>query len=270
VPGVSRFVRKLAPAYDSSRHFSSNFFGLTYVGDLSEFIDWNIFFFGAYAKGELAFLARCAEILTARFGEFNFFDVGANAGQHSLFMCRRVREVHAFEPSAATAKRFQHNISINSLRNVFLYPIALADTDSEAILGSGFRGNSGSRSLNWSLPGGLTEKVQVRNADMYFRERRLPRMHLLKIDVEGHEKKVLQGLRHRLRTDRPLIVMELIGAPECKGGFRSEYELRSDLYPEHELRSLVERRGRYRLTRFDWNCESVVVLPSEVCAHFLP
>ena len=269
VPGAARLVGKLAPSYDSSRHVMSDFFGLTYAGDLSELIDWQIFFFGAYAKSELAFLGHCAEILKARYGDLNFFDVGANAGQHSLFMSRKVREVHAFEPSSTTAKRFQNNIEINSLRNVFLHPVALADADSEAMLGSGFRGNSGSRSLNWSLPGGLTEKVQVRDGDMYFRAHGLPRMHLLKIDVEGHEKKVLHGLRHRLSVDRPLIVMELIGAPECKGGFKDECELRSYLYPEHELRSLVERRGRYRPTAFDWECESTVVLPSELCGSIL-
>ena len=96
----------------------------------------------------------------------------------------------------------------------------------------------------------------------------LPHIHLLKIDVEGHEQKVLRGLQHRLRTDRPLILMELIGNRESKGGFLGEDELRSSLYPEHELRSLVERRGQYRLTTFDWNCESAVVLPSEVSGSF--
>src|SRR5262245_20883833 len=81
LPGSSRFVRKLAPTYDSNRYFRSDFFGLTYAGDLCEFIDWEIFFFGAYARAELEFLDQCAQILTARFNRLNFFDIGANAGQ---------------------------------------------------------------------------------------------------------------------------------------------------------------------------------------------
>ena len=270
LPGVNRLIRRLAPPRDCSRTFRSELFGLTYAGDLSEFIDWNIFFFGGYAKGELAFLARCAEALATRYQGVNFFDLGANSGQHSLFMCRRVREVHAFEPATATANRFEYNIAINSLHNVFLHRIALADADAAAVLGSGFSGNSGSRSLNWSLPGGATEEVQVRDGDKYFDEQRLPPMHLMKIDVEGHEQKVLHGLRNRLRTDRPLIVMELIGPPDCKGGFRSENELRSSLYPDHELRSLVVQRERYRVVKFDWNCEAAVVLPREVSPSFAP
>jgi FkbM family methyltransferase len=264
LPGRLRLVRKLAPAYAAGRSFQSDFYGLTYAGDLSELIDWQIFFLGAYAYAELAFLERCARVLTERHGPINFFDVGANAGQHSLFMCRKAREVHAFEPSPQTARRFRHNVSINALDNVVLHEVALADADSEATLGSGFKGNSGSRSLNWSLPGEATETVQVRDASAYFRERKLPIIHLLKIDVEGHERKVLRGLRERLESDRPLILMELIGPPECKGGFGSEDELRGSLYRDHELMSLKERRGRPRLTAFDWNSGSAVVVPSEV------
>jgi FkbM family methyltransferase len=199
-----------------------------------------------------------------RYGAVNFFDVGANAGQHSLFMARKVSQVHAFEPSTTMAERFRLNVAINSLDNVILHPVALSDAESEAMLGSGFRGNSGSRSLQWTLPDGPAERVQVRQGDAYFDAHSLPRMHLLKIDVEGHEKKVLRGLASRLRADRPLIVMELIGSPDCKGGFCCEGDLRAHLYPKHELRSLHGKRRRYQLTRFDWTSETVVVIPSEM------
>jgi FkbM family methyltransferase len=254
----------LAPAYDSGCRFRSSFFDLVYDGDLSELIDWHIYFLGAYARAELAFLAWCAKNLEARFGAVNFFDVGANAGQHSLFMARKVSQVHAFEPSPTMNDRFRLNVAINALDNVILHPVALSDADSEAMLGSGFRGNSGSRSLHWTLPDGPSDRVQMRHGDAYFDAHGLPRMHLLKIDVEGHEQKVLRGLASRLRADRPLIVMELVGSPDCKGGFRGEGDLRTHLYPKHELRSLQGKRRRYRLTRFDWFCETAVIIPSEM------
>jgi hypothetical protein len=37
-----------------------------------------------------------------------------------------------------TAKRFQNNVSINTLHNVFLHQVALSDADTDSILGSGF------------------------------------------------------------------------------------------------------------------------------------
>jgi hypothetical protein len=84
LPGSSRLVRMLVPAYDDEYRFRSSLFDLVYEGDLSELIDWDIYFLGAYARAELAFLAWCAKILVAQHGAVNFFDVGANAGQHSL------------------------------------------------------------------------------------------------------------------------------------------------------------------------------------------
>lgn len=267
LPGVHRIVGRLAPKYELTRPFQSHFFGLTYAGDLSDMIDWNIFFFGAYSRGELEFLDRCVDILSARSDELNFFDVGANTGQHSLFMSRKVREVHAFEPSSTVADRFQLNISLNGLKNVHLHRVALADMDGKAALGSGFPGNSGSRSLNWSLPGMATETVAIQHADAYLRTRDLPRMHILKLDVEGHEKKVLKGLKARLLADRPVLIMELIGQKE-KGGFTSPEELHRALYPRHELRSLKERHGRHQLISFDWHCECAVVLPNELSREF--
>jgi FkbM family methyltransferase len=183
-------------------------------------------------------------------------------------MARKVSQVHAFEPSPTMSDRLRVNVAINVLNNVILHPVALSDADSQAMLGSGLQGNSGSRSLHWTLPDGPSERVQVRQGDAYFEAHGLPRMHLLKIDVEGHEQKVLRGLASRLQADRPLIVMELIGSPHCKGGFRGEGDLCAHLYPKHELQSLHGKRRRYRVTPFDWACETAVIIPSEMSRCF--
>src|SRR4051812_25324167 len=86
LPGRHRLVRYLAPPRDGTqRPFTVRAHGLTYSGDLSEFIDWNICYFGSYAMAELRFLAACAQLLARRERHVNFFDIGANVGEHSLF-----------------------------------------------------------------------------------------------------------------------------------------------------------------------------------------
>ena len=262
IPGAYRLINALSPRRDAGHHFETEFHGLVYAGDLSQMIDRSIFYFGAYAPAELQFLDRCAHALAKTRGKVRFFDVGANTGQHSLFLHRHVAEIHAFEPSQRVADAFEGNVTRNKLGNITIHRVALSDSDETLELGSGFPGNSGSRSLNWTLPGQPTEKVVVHSAGQYFTEQRLPRMDILKIDVEGHESKVLRGLRGRLVAERPVILMELIGAG-CKGGFRSAAEFRSACYPDHELRSLRTSGRRYELTPFDWECECVVVIPRE-------
>jgi FkbM family methyltransferase len=267
LPGIRRAIRFFAPPPTSTRRFEAKFFNMIYAGDLAELIDYSIFYFGAYSPGELAFLARSAEIMARRRGAVTFYDVGANTGQHSLFMSGRVAAVHAFEPSIRLTKAFAKNLMINDIRNVHIHPVALSDGDANGDLGSGFPGNSGSRSLNWTLPGHVTEKVVVKDACTYFQTHSLDRVDILKIDVEGHESRVLRGLSGRLISDRPIILMELIGEG-AKGGFASCEEFRASLYPEFELRSLREKSGCYRLTEFDWYHECAVVLPREMISEF--
>jgi FkbM family methyltransferase len=264
LPGSHRLIRKLSPRYDNPHSFTVSALGINYTGELSDLIDWTIFYFGYYAFAELSFLSRCAERLARQGHDVNFFDIGANVGQHSLFMSKRVSEVHAFEPSRHIGDRFSNNILTNGLDNIHLHRVALGDADAELQLGSGVPGNTGSRSFTWSLPDGPTERVIVKRADTYFIALKLPQIHILKIDVEGFEKKVLQGLGARLAADRPIILMEFIGSRSKKGGFTSENELRSLLYPEHELCSLSIRRNNYRLVSFDWDLDCVVVRPLEL------
>jgi FkbM family methyltransferase len=264
VPGRHRLVGRLAPPVAGPRPFRVGFFGLDYVGDLSEHIDRSIFYFGAYAPQELEFLARSAGVLRKHRSPVTFFDIGANLGQHSLFLSRQVDAVHAFEPSLRAGERLRANAERNGLANIVVHPVALGDEDATGTLGSGFPGNSGSRSLSWTLPGQPTEPVTVRHAGGYFAEHGLPRIDLMKLDVEGYESRVLAGLAERLKSDRPVILMELIGNDE-KGGFSSVRALREALYPDHELRSLGDGGV---VAPFDWGCESAIVLPRELASAF--
>ena len=57
--GILHFLA--APEKIDGIAFDVDFFGKRYRGDLSSHIDWNVFFFGAYAYNELLLLARVAE-----------------------------------------------------------------------------------------------------------------------------------------------------------------------------------------------------------------
>jgi len=261
--GAGRVIRQFAPKYSSPTAFKIPALGLdSYSGDLSDDIDWHIFYFGSYGPWELNFLADAARFLGEKSEAVNFYDIGANVGQHSLLMSARATSVFSFEPSKPTIQRFSKNVVSNNLRNVTLFNVALADEDGELELGSGFAGNTGSRSLNWSLPGKPTERVTVKHGARFFDDKSLPQMSLLKLDVEGHGKKVLTGLQARLLADRPIIMMELCG-DKVKEGFTSGDDLRTTLYPNHKVMSLKPHGKAYRLVEFDWECECVIVIPDE-------
>lgn len=265
LPSVNRLLWKAGKFSRSvDTEFEIDFDGRRYRGNLVDFIDRHIYFTGAYAPAELGFLDQAALALrnTQAQADVTFIDIGANCGQHSLFMSRRADRVIAFEPSAEAAGRLQANLALNGISNVAFFHIALGDRDHTAQLGSGVPGNSGSRSLTWTLDAEKNENVEVRHAADFLGSPNvgLTRMDIIKLDVEGYEKAVLTGLAPLLKRDRPILLFELLD--QVKGGFASPDELRAHLYPDAAMFTLSGRR-RPVLAPFDWNAEEAVCIPGE-------
>jgi FkbM family methyltransferase len=127
-----------------------------------------------------------------------FVDVGANVGLISLALAREFPqlEVFAFEPDPVAAQRLRQNISLNPrLRaRIHVAEIAASDSVGEAVFEpSGDRRNIETGRL--AEPGrseGLF-RVQADRLDRFFQEiGTVP--DLVKIDVEGGELRVLQGM----------------------------------------------------------------------------
>jgi FkbM family methyltransferase len=268
IPRKKGLFSRLPPFRDeSNREFRIRFSHVNYSGTLAQYIDRHIFYFGSYSPAELSFLAAASSALRKSRGLITFIDVGANVGQHSLFMSGHADRVLAFEPNGAVAERLQANIELNKLTNIELIQCALGAEDGEGQLGSGFASNSGSRSLTWTLDAATNITVPVLNAEKVLRERGVTRVDILKIDVEGFERQVFEGLRGILEVDRPVILFELIGK-QTKGGFRTEDELRGILYSGSELFTL-EDASAPRLLPFSWDAEQVVCLPPDLQKELL-
>ena len=268
LPKLQGFYANLAPVLDdSAREFTVQFEGLNYNGTLSQYVDRHIFYFGAYSPVELSFLKQAAKLLRANREMLTFVDVGANVGQHSLFMSRYADKVVAFEPNSEVADRLARNVALNDIRNINLIRCALGSEERVGRLGSGLNKNSGSRSLVWSLDVDRDIVVPVVCGDIALTELEIERVDILKVDVEGYEKNVFWGMHKTLARDRPIILFELVG-DDVKGGFGTEAELRESLYCDAELFTL---RGKFspQLVPFDWSGEEAVCLPRELLEGFV-
>ncbi|WP_336979688.1 FkbM family methyltransferase [Brevundimonas nasdae] len=123
-----------------------------------------------------------------------FVDIGANVGLFSVVAGRRVGargRVIAFEPTPSTAAAFRATMHFNGVSDlVVLHQAAASDREGSALLNIGR--TSGHNSLV-SLDG-ATEKVTV---DTIKPDDLLAglKVHVIKIDVEGWELSVLDGLK---------------------------------------------------------------------------
>lgn len=202
-----RIVRKYCdPDTVSSTEFEAEFFGLKYKGNLNSFVDWSVYFYGAYEKEYLYFLR---DLIKDSSGPV-FIDVGANVGNHSMFMSQYCKEVYAFEPNPNVRKRLEEKIKINAKTNVHVHGFGLADKDADLQFFSPKGANQGTGSFvpeySQNNEAGLVLKVV--NADKYLFELGLSKIDLIKIDVEGFERNVLTGLRDVMQKYRPKLTVE--------------------------------------------------------------
>lgn len=132
-----------------------------------------------------------------------FWDVGANFGQHSVTLKRLAPEtvVHAFEPSPESGGRLLHHARLNRV-DVSLWPLALGDRAGYQMLHVVDEGNPGMTTLlPWpEVTYAARQPVRVERADHLIDGGLVPPPTLLKLDVEGSEFAVLQGLGRHLQS----------------------------------------------------------------------
>jgi FkbM family methyltransferase len=267
--GRDRILRAFShPEHQESYLFETDFFGQTYSGNMTNFIDWTVFYYGAFNIQELRLLAELADALRAQGKPINFFDVGANIGHHSLFMSSHADQVFSFEPFSVVRNEMERKLTRAGVSNVTIFPVALGDKNESAAFSPPTGANQGTGTLGSALPDNAspdTISVQVVRGDDFFAANHLPPISLLKLDVEGYEAQALEGLKQVIWRDRPPIFMELqhdrrTGSESQKGA-----SVRDLLYPNHLVFEVGYLRGQFTLKPFQsGNTEEALVLPAEL------
>jgi FkbM family methyltransferase len=145
-------------------------------------------------------------------------DIGANIGNHTLAFAPVFARVLAFEPNPIALHLLRANVEINQLRNVEIVPFALGSVDEtqhyHVVLG-----NLGASHFVASSDGDANPQVlDVRQGDQFLREyyKHDHRIGLVKLDVEGMEATVFEGLTQTLERHKPIVLFEAITSGECK------------------------------------------------------
>ncbi|WP_165990277.1 FkbM family methyltransferase [Streptomyces sp. YIM 98790] len=161
-----------------------------------------------YEPGTLAAWSRLAA--AAR----TVVDVGAHVGYFSLIAALAApgATVHAFEPVDYIHARLAVNQRANNIQNLVRHQAGVSDREEWADITVRFSSSllSTGASLDRlaDVPGGRSvQRIRLVTLDGEFRD---TPVDLLKIDVEGHEPRVLAGARELIRRDRPVILMEAL------------------------------------------------------------
>jgi FkbM family methyltransferase len=171
-------------------------------------------------------------------------DVGANCGVLTVAMRDATGStgcVISVDPSPVACQRVNEQVALNRLDNVHIVNAALGAEKGTADYFLGQVGIGALPDVDIELTNQERVLTDVLTTDMLVRHFRLKRLGLIKIDTDGSECSVLEGARHTLRDQRPVIVCEFY--PE---GLR-----RRGRSPHDQGQLLVEAGYRLLRPRFE-------------------
>ena len=123
-------------------------------------------------------------------------DIGAHVGFWSFYLAKYFAEVHAFEPVRAFGECFRENVKD---RCVLLHETALGNragfVEMEVLME-----NSGMTHVKAGVKG----STPIEALDAFG----IADVDLVKIDVEGYERFVLEGARRTLLRNKPVVIVE--------------------------------------------------------------
>lgn len=144
-------------------------------------------------------------------------DIGANIGNHALYLARYASVVHCFEPNPMVIADLERNIALNHAANVIVHPFGMGSSDGEFPFIVNTAGNVGASGFaateharNKPLSSELTT-LPIRHAGQAIAELDLRHIDFIKIDVEGMELDVIRAMKEIIDQFRPIISFEYHG-----------------------------------------------------------
>jgi FkbM family methyltransferase len=167
-------------------------------------VDYNIYCLGLYEAPLARFFIHSLRTDSV------VLDIGAYIGQYTLLAAKYAPtgRVIALEPHPESYQRLLANIALNRLGNVQALNLAAGQRPEQAsLLLSDQPFSSG------LLPTGRSDDgvadVEVVPVDQIVREAALPRVDVMKVDVEGAERQVVRGAYETLSRFHPIVIVEL-------------------------------------------------------------
>jgi FkbM family methyltransferase len=142
-------------------------------------------------------------------------DGGAHIGIHTIKLSKLADKVYAFEPMRASYDLLRENIKLNGCTNVRLDHRGLSSNkgtstwawiSKDNISSSGLKDNSIGEHFNreW-YP---TEEEQYEVDLISIDELNLNKVDFIKLDLEGYERKAIDGCKETIKRCRPMLLIE--------------------------------------------------------------
>lgn len=141
-----------------------------------------------------------------------FYDIGANIGIYTLYMNYKnpMMQMFCFEPVQNNFNSLQNNIILNNAKNVHPFNIALSNNNmiTNLFISDTRNGNSGAQikapinEKGENFEAKKIEKILSFQLDYLVNNLNFPQPNFIKIDVDGHENEILNGMKVILENEQ--------------------------------------------------------------------
>lgn len=136
-------------------------------------------------------------------------DVGANLGYFALQEAKAVGPkgvVYAIEPIPQNFFLLKHSVALNNLENTQVYNMAIGDKDGSLDL---FIGRASNWASAFKTPINIDQKITVpcQRLDTFLKDK--GKVDLVRMDVEGYETKIVDGMEDTLKQKNLMLFMEI-------------------------------------------------------------
>lgn len=143
-----------------------------------------------------------------------FIDIGSNIGIFSYYFSSIFENIKSFDPT----KEATEKLSLLNKKNITIFNCALSDTSREQEFFIPIMNLPMARKLTLYSHGSLENRDNIIKKEKI--EKRLVKTNtldnysfqnvdLIKIDVEGHESKVIQGSLNTIKNNKPFLIVEI-------------------------------------------------------------
>ena len=149
------------------------------------------------------------------------FDIGANLGWYSIFLALidDKKRILSFEPISETFNALKKNISINNVRSIKTYNLALSDEQKEMKMFYSPSLTGASSFKNLQEKETQTKIIKTNTLDNFIEIAEVDSLDFIKCDVEGAELLVVEGGLKSIEKYKPILFLEMLRKWANKFGY---------------------------------------------------
>jgi len=208
---IPSLLKKFIKIFNSNR-VQIEYDNINFILNLSNPIDREIYLKGSYEKKQLDLVLSLIDKYKMNY----FIDVGAHMGFYSMIIAKKDLFVYAFEPIKGNYNQLLNNRDINNFKNIKIFNFALSDERKNIKMWVPDKDKTGGYSVydenDEEIKNYENEKINIEDGksekgDEFIKIK--GQKIIVKIDVERHELKVLNGIKDLLTNNKIILQIEI-------------------------------------------------------------